>query len=155
MCVCLWRCVQLEAADLKATVAPNIHTNIYTYAYIYICMYICVYTTFHRIKMHTRSWDEFAEYSLFYRALLQKRPVILGSLPTFHRIEMDTGSQRLIGCLKLQVIFRKGATNYGALLQKMTYNDKVSYGSSAPCTRCQDEFAQYVYLTNIGLFCRI
>jgi len=36
---------------------------------------------------------------------------------------------------KLQVIFRKRATNYRALLQKMTYKDKASYGSSPPCTR--------------------
>ena len=45
----------------------------------------------------------------------------------------DTGWRRLIGCLKLQVIFHK-ATNYRALLQKMTYKDKASNGSSPPCT---------------------
>ena len=44
-----------------------------------------------------------------------------------------TGWQRPIGCLKLQVIFRKRATNYGALLRKMTFNDKASYGSSPSC----------------------
>jgi len=38
-----------------------------------------------------------------------------------------------IGCLKLQVIFRKRATIYRALLWKMTYKDKASYGSSPPC----------------------
>ena len=36
-----------------------------------------------------------------------------------------TGWRRPIGCLKLQVIFRKSATNYRALLQKMTYEDKA------------------------------
>jgi len=46
----------------------------------------------------------------------------------------DTGWRRLIGCLKLQVNFRKRATNYRALLQKMTYQDKASYGSSPPCS---------------------
>ena len=35
-----------------------------------------------------------------------------------------TGWRRLIGCLKLQVIFRKKATNYRALLRKMTYEDR-------------------------------
>ena len=35
--------------------------------------------------------------------------------------------------IKLQVIFHKRATNYGALLRKMTFRDKVSYGSSPPC----------------------
>jgi len=34
------------------------------------------------------------------------------------------------GCLKLQVIFRQRATNYKALLRKMTHKDKASYGSS-------------------------
>jgi len=34
-----------------------------------------------------------------------------------------------MGCLKLQVSFRKRATGYGALWRKMIYNDKASYGS--------------------------
>ena len=38
----------------------------------------------------------------------------------------DTGRRRLIGCLILQVIFRKRATNYRALLRKMTYEDKAN-----------------------------
>jgi len=44
----------------------------------------------------------------------------------------DTGWRRLIGCLKLQVIFRKRATNYRALLRKLTYGDKASYDSTPP-----------------------
>jgi len=44
-----------------------------------------------------------------------------------------TGWRRSIGCLKLQVIFRKRATIYRALLRKTTYKDKASYGSSQPC----------------------
>jgi len=44
-----------------------------------------------------------------------------------------TGWRRLIGCLKVQVIFRKRATNYRALLRKMTYEDQVSYDSTPPC----------------------
>ena len=42
---------------------------------------------------------------------------------------------RPIGCLKLQVIFCKRATENRAHLRKMTYKDKASYGSSPPCTR--------------------
>ena len=45
-----------------------------------------------------------------------------------------TGRRKLIGCLKFQVIFRKRATNYRALLRKMTCNDKTSYDSTPPCT---------------------
>ena len=44
-----------------------------------------------------------------------------------------TGWWRLIGCLQLQVIFRKRATNHRTLLQKMTYKDKAFYASSPPC----------------------
>jgi len=46
-----------------------------------------------------------------------------------------TGWQRPIGCLKLQVIFRTRATDYRALLRKMTCKDKASYGSVPPCIR--------------------
>ena len=45
-----------------------------------------------------------------------------------------TGWRRSIGCLKLQVIFRKRATNYRSLLRKMIYEDKAPYASTPPCT---------------------
>ena len=45
----------------------------------------------------------------------------------------DTEWRRPIGCLELQVTFRKRATNYRSLLRKITYKDKASYGSSLPC----------------------
>jgi len=48
---------------------------------------------------------------------------------------VHTGWQKPIGCLKLQVIFCKRATNYRALLRKMTCEDKASYESSPPCMR--------------------
>jgi len=41
--------------------------------------------------------------------------------------------RRLVGYLKLQVIFRKRATNYKALLRKMTNEDKASHDSTSPC----------------------
>jgi len=51
----------------------------------------------------------------------------------------STGWQRPIGCLKLQVIFRKRATNHRALLRKMTYEDKASYDSTPPCSELSFE----------------
>jgi len=42
------------------------------------------------------------------------------------------GWRRPIGCLTLQVISHKRAINYTALLRKMTYKDKASYGSPPP-----------------------
>jgi len=47
-----------------------------------------------------------------------------------------TGWPRPIGCLKLQVIFHKRATNYRALLREMTYKEKASCGSSPLCMHC-------------------
>ena len=52
---------------------------------------------------------------------------------SFKRLYTVTGWQRSIGCLKLQVTFRKRATNYRALLRKMTCKDKASYDSTPPC----------------------
>jgi len=45
-----------------------------------------------------------------------------------------TGWPRPTGCLKLQVIFRKRATNHRALLWKMTCKDKASYDSKPSWT---------------------
>jgi len=47
----------------------------------------------------------------------------------------QTGWRENIGCLKLQVIFRKRATIYRALRRKITYIDKASYDSTPPCAR--------------------
>ena len=48
--------------------------------------------------------------------------------------QFDTGWRRPIGCLISWITFRKLATNYRALLRKMTYKDKASYDSTPPCT---------------------
>jgi len=69
-----------------------------------------------------------------------------------HTVEMvwdfahDTGWRRLIECLKSQVILRKRATNYRALLREMTYKDKASYGSSPPCTTRLSLIYVYMYV---------
>jgi len=46
----------------------------------------------------------------------------------------ESGWRTCKGYLKLQVTFRKRATNYRALLWKMTCKDKASYASWPPCT---------------------
>jgi len=60
--------------------------------------------------------------------------IVLGLLYVIIRAlqSLATGWRRPVGCLKLQVIFRKRATNYWALVRKMTFKDKVSYVSSPP-----------------------
>jgi len=59
-----------------------------------------------------------------------------------HIYMSHTGWQRLIGCLKLQVIFCKRATNCRALLRKMTCKNKPSYASSPPCTTHTNELCR-------------
>jgi len=69
-----------------------------------------------------------------------------------------TGWRRPIGCLKLQVIFRKRATDYRAHLQKMTYEDKASYDSTLPCMgwlRLVGSFKWDVIFAEYRLFYRV
>ena len=60
-----------------------------------------------------------------------------------------------IGCLESQVIFRKRATKYRALLREMTCKDNVFYDSSPPCSR-QDTLPSNVlfntFLSNVLLW---
>jgi len=107
------------------------------------------------LKLHV----SFAEYRLFYRALLQKRPIILRSLliedtPYQHSLTWEGVFLRkrphlrhdssyvmtsLMTCnLRHPIsLFRKRATNYRADLRKMTCKDKAcnSYESS-PLLSC-------------------
>jgi len=57
--------------------------------------------------------------------LVSKETCIHGKRPT----NETTGWRRPIGCLKLQVIFRKRATNFRAHLRKMTCEDKASHAT--------------------------
>ena len=52
---------------------------------------------------------------------------------TMKIMSIRTEWRRCIRCLKLHVSFRKRATIYMAFLRKITYEEKSSYASSAPC----------------------
>jgi len=59
--------------------------------------------------------------------------IVLKNLKIVHGTTYTaTEWRRPIGCLKLQVNFRKRATNYRTFWRKMTYKDKASYRSSPP-----------------------
>jgi len=70
---------------------------------------------------------------------------------------MMTEWRRLMGFLKLQVIYRKRATNHTALLRKMIYKDKTSYQSMLPCVTHYTHGVATVSRIDsiIGLFCRV
>ena len=104
-------------------VYTHMYTHIYIHMYVYICMHIYVYVFVYIymcwcVRVHT--------YLHMYIYVWYKDIYALV-------MTVDTGWRRLIGCLKLQVIFRKRATNYRALLRKITYEDKASYDSTPPC----------------------
>jgi len=48
-------------------------------------------------------------------------------LCAFRKCSVCTGWRRPIGCLQLQIIFRKRATDYRAFWREMTYEDKAFY----------------------------
>ena len=79
------------------------------YIYIYTYIHICLQDT----GMKKRE----------YRAKLRAS------------LSFVTGWRRPIGYFQLQVIFRKRATNYSALLRKMTCKDKASNDSTPPCAK--------------------
>jgi len=106
-----------------------IRVCIYIYENAYICMctiyicnpaHACMYT-FIYTKMHTYVCVQYTYVTVHMYAFIHLYTNI------------STGWRRLIGCLKLQVIFRKRATNYRALLRKLTHEHMASYGSSPPC----------------------
>ena len=55
---------------------------------------------------------------------------------TCHSFPVVGRWRRLVGCLELQVIFRKRANDYRALLRKMARKDKASYEFSPLCALC-------------------
>jgi len=82
-----------------------------------ICNVTCSCVAWHiRMKVSCHMWMSYTTY----KSVTPKIECV------------GTGWRRLIGCLKLQVIFRKRVINYRALLRKMTYKDKAFYGSSPP-----------------------
>jgi len=88
------------------------------YTYLWICIHIYIY-------MHVYKYIYIYMYTHELLPLKQ-----IKSWEIRHRA-LHTEWQRPLGCPKLQIIFRKRAINYRALLRKMTYEDKASYNSMA------------------------
>ena len=105
-------------------------------------LYVSIYLTRAHDTLHAHTFDTCDTYERACHSMTsQKSPIISGSfaiddlqLKAFYDSTPPcTGWRRRIGCLTLQVIFRKRATNYRALLRKITYKDKASY-ESTPCS---------------------
>ena len=87
--------------------------------------------------------------ALMLRNLMTARKV-KAQIRWFHRCRYHgTGWQRPIGCLTSCITFRQLATNYRALLRKMTYENKASYEALPPCRTNEDIYEYYLWSTVI------
>jgi len=102
-----------------------------------IVQYLSFSTNLVRATRYSRIWSSTQDYAVLF--------LLLNMLGLFISVrlkwsggnnlyQLGTGWRRLKGCLKRQVPFGKKAINYRALLRKMTYKDKASFGSTPPCT---------------------
>ena len=113
-----------------------------TYIYIDILINLSIYLSIY-LYMHTRTHIYICKYIYTRHCLF---------FPTHNKALTESQSmertewRRPIGCLKLQIIFRKRATNYRALLQEMSFKDKASYGSSPPCIQVCVRMYIYMYV---------
>jgi len=114
-----------DASRHMSTWLPHIwRTYVYEYVFTY---WRHVYMCFSRVKVTVRRG---ADVCHICAILMYMNTYILFWTLSY------TGRRRPIGCLKLQVVSRQRTTSCRALLRKMTYKDKASYGSSPPCTIC-------------------
>jgi len=108
--LCVWKMYQSYCRYLHVY---------YTYVHIHMCIYICA-SACSACEICLRNLVCIYIYSRI-------------CIYTYVSMHIYTGWRRLIGSLKLQIIFHKRATKYRSLLQKMTYKDKGSYESLPPC----------------------
>jgi len=101
------------------------HTN---YARAHSCI-LCIETSSNKYLQHPNNPRTNTYYARAHSCILCIEKCTHSRTPS-----TDIGWRKSIGCLKLQVNFCKRATNYRALLRKMTYKDKASYASTLPCT---------------------
>ena len=124
---------------LRSLLIVAIHT--YTQTYMYMCVYRkCCHTHLrshpptHKYTHHTHTHIQTPITHTHTHTDTYTHVCVCSINKTHtHICVCSTGWRRPTGCLNLQVIFRKRATNYRALLREMTYKDKASYGFSPPC----------------------
>jgi len=161
----VWDCLYLIANCLRANKSQCCR-GLLKFLKIYFTMIthskLCGELTFWKFLIPTRSrrghnavgvvWFYKSRHSNFWKIALQWLSIVncvarrllrnFYQLPAIEEVAMlwstVTGWRRLIGCLKLQVIFRTRATNSTALLRKMTYDNKASYDSTPPCKVFED-----------------
>jgi len=114
-------------------------------------MYIIIHITLESLKdiyiLITQDSQKDKGRNLYYTEFQNKNRI---SRPCITQdFQKDSGIEwrRPIVCHTMQVIFRKRATIYRALLRKMTYEDKASYGSSPPGICIEKDNSGHMYYT--------
>ena len=110
--------------DLSMLLAAATHKHTHTHKHTLVNSHTHTLSLSHT---HTHSLS----LSLAHTHPLQHDCRSTDTLPII--LDRATEWRRCIECLNLQFSFRKTATIYRALLQKMTYKDRTSYASSPPC----------------------
>jgi len=112
----------------------HIHTHIYRYRvhmhkHIYIVYISCTHLHTHVYCTYAYLYSTYAQSYTFLQSTFGYSYIHY----TYTCANIHTGWRRCTGCFKLQASFRKRATNYGALSQKLTYKDEASYESLSSC----------------------
>jgi len=126
-CVAVYCSVSICIGDRPVSMPTRLCIHLYVCIYISINMWICIYINMYKhVNMYICKYI----YTYICIHIFPRARTYIHLYVWIRRwLVSDTGWRRLIGCLKLQVIFRKKASNYRSLLRKMTYIDKASYDS--------------------------
>ena len=133
-------CMRASCSFTYTYHAVHLYEHIITYIYVYTSSRTFIYT-YHFVHLYTPiimyTHTTYIARNLVFRGHISKISKSFFDISERYRKTSEvyyTNVSRCIGYLKLQVSFRKRATNYRALMRKMTNKDKAPYVSSPPCT---------------------
>jgi len=137
----------VRCAYTQTYMYAHIHIHVYVHIHIYVYIYVYIKSV-HVFQSSTNGWWRTScmqrtrcTQRMSCMCWRSSRPALNASRSHFLKSQLyNTGWKRGIGCFKLQVSFRKRATNYRALLRKMTCEDKALYMQNI--------------VSFIGLFCK-
>jgi len=118
-----------HTAHLGVTTTPNNSNNLTDQATT-----LCIHVFPQYVNWYWGSLDPIFDGKDNHSRFVRMMTAPFGVEGLSHRWIVGKGWRRLIGCLKLQVICHKPATNYRVLLRKITYEDKASYDAKPPCS---------------------
>jgi len=138
LCVCPYDCIlRVYVLGLYCVcVYTRIVLRVYMLRLFHVCVCACIIVLCVCVCMYNRMMCVCALYCIMCVCILRLCHVCVSMIALcvcvhYHYL---TKWRRCTGCLRLQVTFRKRATNHRALLRKMTSNAKASCGSSPRCT---------------------